>query len=181
MTPKVSITHDVFVKLIEHFQQFRIGGKNTLLIFDGVKSHLGANIVKAAEKYDITMFCLPSNTTHELQPMDKSVFKSFGSFWDDEVLRFWMNNPECSIRRKAFGRIFSEVWAKAMTPGNIISGFKATGIYPFNPSVIPESAYAPRLGSCLTEHENDENDENQTLSQIRRKLQKVNKVLLQNR
>ncbi|XP_072378057.1 uncharacterized protein [Diabrotica undecimpunctata] len=84
MTPKGSMTHDIFVKWIEHFQQFRV----TLLIFDGVKSHLNANIVKAAEKYDITLFCLPSHTTHELQPMDKSVFKSFESFWDDEVLRF---------------------------------------------------------------------------------------------
>lgn len=56
MLPKGSMTHDVFVKWIERFQQFRVGGKNNLLIFGGVKSHLDSNIVKAAEKYDITLF-----------------------------------------------------------------------------------------------------------------------------
>lgn len=47
------------------------------LIFDGAKLHLDVSIVDAAEKHDISLFCLPSNTTHELQPMDKAVFKSY--------------------------------------------------------------------------------------------------------
>ncbi|KAK9679764.1 hypothetical protein QE152_g39740 [Popillia japonica] len=44
-----------------------------------------------------------------------------------------------------FGEIFGKVWLKAMTPSNIISGFRATGIFPFNSDVIPESAFAPSL------------------------------------
>lgn len=35
-----------------------------------------------------------------------------------------------------------------MTHSNITSGFKATGLYPFNPQAIPETAFAP---SILTE------------------------------
>lgn len=35
-----------------------------------------------------------------------------------------------------------------MTRSNITSGFKATGLYPFNPQAIPETAFAP---SILTE------------------------------
>ncbi|CAG2054953.1 unnamed protein product [Timema podura] len=39
----------------------------------------------------------------------------------------------------------SKVWSKYMTYGNIISGFRATGLYPFNPDAIPEEAFAPSL------------------------------------
>ena len=176
MTPKGSMTTDVFIKWLEHFSQFRVGNEKVLLIFDGVSSHLDANIVKAADKYKITLFCLPSNTTHELQPLDKAVFKSFEAFWDDAVLRFWMNNPERSIRRTVFGRIFSEVWSKAMTAGNIISGFRATGIYPFNPTVIPESAFAP---SCLTELDDPNHElteENLKTSSFQHKTTEDNKT-----
>lgn len=35
-----------------------------------------------------------------------------------------------------------------MTFNNITSGFKATGLFPFNPDIIPEEAFAP---STLTE------------------------------
>lgn len=87
-----------------------------------------------------------------------------------------MNNPERSIRRTVFGKIFSEVWAKAMTPGNIMSGFKATGIYPYNPSVIPECAFAP---SCLTEVENpndeDKNGQDSNTSSNQKKTTKSEK------
>ncbi|KAJ4443266.1 hypothetical protein ANN_04934 [Periplaneta americana] len=38
---------------------------------------------------------------------------------------------------------FSDVWLKSMTPNNIMSRFRATGICPFNPEVTPHSAFAP--------------------------------------
>lgn len=36
-----------------------------------------------------------------------------------------------------------------MTPSNIKSGFKATGLYPFDPTIIPEEAYKPSTASEL--------------------------------
>ena len=126
-----------------------------LLIFDGVSSHLDANIAAAGDAHEVTLFCLPSNTTHELQPMDKSVFRAYETYWDDEVLLLWTqqarNSAEASdeigadrvIRKSKFGKIFSRAWAKAATPSNVIAGFKATGIYPFDPSTIKDEAFAP--------------------------------------
>ena len=46
-------------------------------VFDGAFYHLHPQIVDAATAYNILLFCLPSNTTHELQRLDKSVFRSF--------------------------------------------------------------------------------------------------------
>ena len=143
MAPKGSMTCEVFTQWIHHFAKYRVTGDRALLIFDGASSHLDVNIVSAAEEHNITLFCLPSNTTHELQPLDKSVFKSFESFWDDEVLKYWMTHPDRKINRSIFGKIFSEVWQRSMTSVNLVSGFKSTGIYPYNPDIIPEVAFAP--------------------------------------
>src|SRR5699024_11114288 len=85
MTQKGSMTNESFIFWLDHFDKFKNAGA-TLLIFDGAKSHLDISIVEAAENHGITLFCLPSNTTPELQPMDKAVFKSYETFWDQEVL-----------------------------------------------------------------------------------------------
>ncbi|XP_063220554.1 uncharacterized protein LOC134529931 [Bacillus rossius redtenbacheri] len=154
MTPKGSMNVQTFVKWLSHFAEYKTPGR-ALLIFDGASSHLDPNIVHAANSYDITLFCLPSNTTHELQPMDKNLFKSYEVHWDNEVMLLWTQHA-CSstknveqasadrrIRRSQFGKLFSRGWAKSATPANVSAGFKATGIYPFDPSVIPDEAFAP--------------------------------------
>nr|CAI5838934.1 unnamed protein product [Callosobruchus analis] len=140
MTAKGSMTTEMFVKWMDHFSKFKPQGK-VLLIFDGASAHLDYRIVDVAEKNDVVLFCLPSNTTHELQP--KAVFSPFESYWNDEVLPYWTNNPNHTINKSSFGLIFSKVWPKAASPSNIVSGFRATGIYSYDPNIIPDSAYKP--------------------------------------
>lgn len=109
---------------------------------------------------------MPSNTTHELQPLGKSVFCSFEYNWDQEVQLYWLNHGESNtnkevvveriITKQRFGKIFSKVWDKCMTPSNIKSGFKACRIVPFDPSVIPETAFAPSTKTEMSDPENSE-------------------------
>ncbi|XP_072375567.1 uncharacterized protein, partial [Diabrotica undecimpunctata] len=150
MTPKGSMNVETFIIWLEHLAKYKLEGK-CLLIFDGASCHLDISIVEAAEKYQITLLCLPSNTTHELQPMDKAVFRSFEHHWDEQVLLYWTKYKERALTKQRFGEIFSIVWDKALTPSNIKSGFAATGIFPYNPDAIPEVAFAP---SILSEIEN---------------------------
>lgn len=144
MTPKGSMNIEAFVNWMHHFAKFKVSGA-CLLIFDGAKCHLDDSIVDVAQKYDIKLMCLPSNTTHELQPMDKAVFRSFEYYWDEEVLKYWSLHEDRRITKQRFGAIFTKVWDKALTPVNIKAGFEATGIYPFDPEKNPEEAYAPSL------------------------------------
>lgn len=69
MSPKGSITHDIFEQWLEHFARFKPTGK-VLLIMDCAKYHLSLKIAEKAEQHDVILFCLPSNTTHELQHTD---------------------------------------------------------------------------------------------------------------
>lgn len=144
MAPKGSMTTSLFIDFIEHLGKYKSPGK-CLLIFDGASCHLDFDIVDAAEKNDIILYCLPSNTTHELQPLDKSVNKSFENYWDQEVMKFMYHNPTKKLNKTRFNPIFTKVWAKSLTPENIINGFRATGLFPFDPNVIHEDAYAPSL------------------------------------
>jgi len=161
MAPKGSMTTEIFIRWLEHFAKYKPAG-NVLLVFDGAASHLNPDIVDEADTHGIRLFCLPSNTTHELQPMDKSCFRAFESHWDDEVLKFWRQHPDRVLTKARFGKIFTPVWMKTMTLTTIVHGFKATGIYPYDRHVIPDSAFAPSdityqeqsgwyVSSCKTE------------------------------
>ena len=152
MSPKGSMTTELFVQFIDHLGAFKMPGK-ALLIFDGARSHLSPDIVDAADAHNIFLYCLASNTTHELQPLDKAVFRSFEHYWDTEVLKYWRQFPDRSVTKERFGSLFTPVWNKALTIGNITSGFRSTGIYPFDPTVIPDEAFAP---SELTFREEEE-------------------------
>ncbi|KAJ8930788.1 hypothetical protein NQ314_016365 [Rhamnusium bicolor] len=143
MTEKVSMTHTSFSRWIEHFLKCKVPGP-CLVIFDGAKCHLDYSILETAERFNITLYCLPSNTTHELQPMDKSVFRAYEYYWDDQVVKYFSKYPdERSVSKMRFGGIFSTVWDKTMTPSNIKARFRATGIYFFNREAFPEVEFAP--------------------------------------
>lgn len=64
--------------------------------------------------------------------MDEAIFEAFGTYWNEEVLKFWRNTTDRIITRVSFGKILSTVWLEAMLPGNIISGFRLNGIFPFD-------------------------------------------------
>lgn len=58
------------------FKEF-LSAQKSLLISDDAACHLGLSIVEAADSLDISLYCLPSNTTHKLQALDKVVDRSF--------------------------------------------------------------------------------------------------------
>jgi len=48
------------------------------------------------------------------------------------------------IMKFQFSSLFSKVWCKSMTIDNILSGFRATGVCPFNPNVILDKLPKPK-------------------------------------
>ena len=56
-----------------------------LLILNGHNSHCTYEFCKFAESHKIIVICLPSHTTHVLQPCDVGVFGPLTSCWKSEV------------------------------------------------------------------------------------------------
>lgn len=135
------VNSDIFLLwLKDHFLPRKGVGK-ALLIVDGHTSHCSAEVLQLAERNDIILLCLPSHTTHYLQPLDRGVFKSLKSAFNKACYLFMKTNPSRKITRLQFGRLLAEAWTKAATNDNAVSSFRATGIFPYNPEAVPEHAY----------------------------------------
>jgi hypothetical protein len=115
----------------------------TLLIMDGHRSHVDAEAVNIAERNNVIILLLPAHTSHELQPLDKAVFKSLKAALYDQC-RYWhCQHPGRSLNKLAFSQVFTPAWNKTASRENAVNGFRATGIYPLNPHAITDSAFAP--------------------------------------
>jgi hypothetical protein len=106
-------------------------GKYRLLIFDGHSSHVTWEFLLYCLQNRIIPFCLPSHSTHKLQPLDVCIFSPLKRYWTDAVWdRFqWGNHL---VKNEAFWSILHPAWEMALTKKNILSGFEATGIYPLH-------------------------------------------------
>ncbi|KAB0804493.1 hypothetical protein PPYR_01463 [Photinus pyralis] len=137
------INSTIFLEwLRDHFLPRKPAGK-VLLILDGHGSHsTSIEMLNFCDSNDIILLCLPSHTTHYLQPLDRAVFKSLkGNFYN--ACRLWLkNHPGRRITRQQFGQLLQESWGKSASNENAVSGFRACGIFPFNPQAIPDFAFA---------------------------------------
>ena len=116
-----------------HFLRYIPAVRPVLLMLDGHSSHYNPSTVRMAAEQQVILFCLPPHTTHLTQPLDKSCFSALKSFWNEECHMYTVNNPGKVVTRFQFSTLFSAAWSRAMTRGNIISGFRFCGIYPLNP------------------------------------------------
>lgn len=130
-----------FTWLKEQFVPRKPAGK-VLLLLDGHSSHCSnIEMLEYASQNGVILFCLPSHSTQFLQPLDRGFFRSLKGFYYEACDLFLRANPGRRITRLQFGKLLSTAWEKSATIKNAVSSFKATGIIPFDPSIIPDYAY----------------------------------------
>ncbi|KAM3613624.1 uncharacterized protein V6R79_002528 [Siganus canaliculatus] len=81
------ITSDLFLEWAQMFVDYlpKDDPKPHLLLLDGHSSHVyNTEFIKLMKSKNVHVMCYPSHTTHELQPADKSLFKSLKHHWDQE-------------------------------------------------------------------------------------------------
>ena len=78
------------------------------------------------------ILCIPPNTTHATQPLDVSFFKPLKANWSSVCHKFMTDNPGAVVTKLGFPKLFSQAWYQAIKPENLISGFRKTGVCPFN-------------------------------------------------
>ena len=85
--------------------------------------------------------------------LDSVPFAQFKKCWEHNLCKYNNTHSGHPLNKIDFLDVFVPSWNQAMVPKDIISGFRHTGIYPFNPSAIPKTAMAPSL---VTDKENGE-------------------------
>src|SRR6218665_2390802 len=113
-----------------------------LLIVDGHDSHNFIELIDLAVENQIHILELPAHTSNWLQPCDRTVFGPLKQAYRKEANEL-KDKFGVMVSRTSFCGILKSAWANAVTPKNIISGFRACGIHPFNPSAVPAEAYLP--------------------------------------
>ena len=113
-----------------------------VLIFDQHHSHEVYELLELAVHENITLITLPPHTSHWLQPLDKGCFGPLTKCYHSACTEFMAQNRQADVTKATFARLFCGAWSKSMSVANVRSGFRVTGIYPFNPRVIPDHAFA---------------------------------------
>ena len=107
-----------------------------LLLLDGHASHYNPTFLKLAAEEGIIVFCLPPHTTHLLQPLDNGAFASLKDHWRNECQRFYTQNPGKVLNRRNFMQVFNKAWVQGMSICNVMTCFRAAGVFPVDRTVV---------------------------------------------
>ena len=109
------------------------------LNFDGHNTHIKClAVIDFAISKGIYLLSLPPHVTNKLQPLDRSFFKPLKAYFNNACQRWMRNHPARCVKTEHLGELLKEAYLKAATPENAGSGFRNSGIVPFNPHVIPD-------------------------------------------
>lgn len=154
-----------FMLFMQHFHAHSHASKENpvLLLIDNHSSHLSIEALDYAAMNGITLLSFPPHCSHKLQPLDVSVYGPVKSYYETEC-KSWIRNTQEQIEMFNIPELVRNTLYLALTPINIISGFKATGIWPFNPNIFTDSDY---VQAPFVENEDEGvSDENQRLQLI---------------
>ena len=113
------------------------------MILDNHSSHVSLEVINYAKANDIAILSFPPHSSHELHPLEKTVFGPFKTFFNHGAEN-WMRQKENAgklMTIHVIQSIVSYAFPKAMTPANITSGFRATGIRPSDRNLFPQEKF----------------------------------------
>ena len=140
--------------LTKHFVKFVKFSENPILIlYDGHRSHISLTLTEWARRNNVILFVLPPHSSHITHPLDVGVFGPFKTMYYSECQSYMKKHPGMNITKYDIAELTSRPYLKALSPDNLISAFRKTGIHPFNSQAITESQVAP---SVIYSKETDE-------------------------
>jgi len=126
---------DWLKKLFDPYTKGRTIGTYRLLIMDGHGSHVTGDFDKYCTDNLIIVLCMPPHSSHLLQPLDVSCFsvlkRSYGSIVQ-ELMRTGINH----VDKDDFLELYLKARAMTYNQTTIQSGFRATGLVPFDPDEV---------------------------------------------
>ena len=89
------------------------------------------DVIDLYRENNITLFCLPPDTTHALQPLDVAVFKSLKDSFAKAVRAISFTKKNFTVTKREFARVHGEASSgSCLSIPNVKSGFSKCGIYP---------------------------------------------------
>jgi hypothetical protein len=131
-------TNKIGYEWIQHFDKHTKScttGTYRLLILDGHESHISVEFQKHCQENHIITLCMPPHSSHILQPLDVGCFAPLKALYGKQIenlVRVRINH----ITKLEFLPAFKGAFKAAFTEQNIKSGFRATGLVPYDPDNV---------------------------------------------
>ncbi|KAJ8915668.1 hypothetical protein NQ315_000600 [Exocentrus adspersus] len=131
----------LFPEVMDHFIKHTESTKDrpSMLIFDNHESHISIDVVEKARNAGVHILTLPPHTSNKTQPLDVAVFTPFKNYYNSACSSWMIRHPGVPLTIYDISECVAEALTKALTPANIIAGFKKCGIYPLDRNVFSES------------------------------------------
>jgi hypothetical protein len=137
-TPNGWTDNETGLEWIRHFDKHtaarRVGGWR-MIVLDGHESHYSAEFERFCKDKNIIPVYMPPHSSHLLQPLDVGLFgplkRAYGRQVED-LVKAGVNHvskPEFLVALKA-------AIPAAMTPENVLGGFRGAGLVPLDPQVV---------------------------------------------
>lgn len=127
--------------------------KKVLVLLDNHESHLYLPVIDFCRENGIVLLSFPPHCSHKLQPLDRSVYGPFKKFVNREMDQWMTMHPGSRMTIYDIPQIVAGALPDAVSPRNITSGFKVSGIWPFDRNVFREDEFAPSVVTDIEEQQ----------------------------
>ncbi|XP_045469070.1 MFS-type transporter clz9-like [Harmonia axyridis] len=150
--PSGWMTIKSFVKYMKHFVKYSNASlqNRVLLILDNHESHVNIEVIEYAKLNGVTLLTLPPHCSNKLQPLDVAIYSSFKARYNAAMNNWMLSNPGRTITIYNIPGFVSTIMSQAFSQSNILSGFRKTGIHPYNPDIFTDEDF---LCSSVTDKE----------------------------
>lgn len=139
------INTNLFLNWLYHFKDYAHPTKEDpiLLVIDNHSSHINLEATNYARDHGIVILTLPPHSSHKIQPLDRSLFSPLKTKYAIECDKWMTQHPGRGITQFQVARLFNIAYKQVATMSNAESGFKVSGIFPFDDNLFDESDFAP--------------------------------------
>ncbi|KAJ8962215.1 hypothetical protein NQ318_018187 [Aromia moschata] len=143
--PKGWMNSDFFLQWMKHFTKFSHPSKENpvLLLLDGHSSHKTLDVINFCREHHIHLMSSPPHTTHKLQPLDRTFMKPFKNAYHEQCDMWMRANAGARITDYDIAGLVNGAYTKVARLEIAVSGFKCTGICPFNKNIFSDLDYLP--------------------------------------
>jgi len=119
-----------------------------VLLMDGHSSHYTLEILQYAKDNKIIILGYPPHCTHVIQGLNVICFAKMKSEFHRKIQDF-QDLHFSNVTKHDFAGVFGQAFLHAFIPDSVKGAFTATGIYPFNPGIIPKKAMKLSLSTLI--------------------------------
>jgi hypothetical protein len=111
-----------------------------LLLVDGHDSHVTTQFMYECHQNRVQLVYLIPHSSHVLQPLDLSCFSAIKSRYRAQIADLARYEDSAPVKKIRFVQYYDKARRESLTPFYIRAGWKAAGIYPWDPRKVLRSS-----------------------------------------